>query len=1093
MKHIRKGFALVCILALVLQLFSGFPAAYAAQAEAAQPESAQPQTLDSAAIDAVFLSDLHNGLGGYGGLIQMMDELDAEGVSPRVLSHGGDYVEDDRGGQVDWQTQVYDVITGIENSVFPAALRVYTLGNHDWEDGTFGGRTDKEAAFEEIFGFPRCGVVYSDAEMEIYMIGAQNKTGTGGGGEGFDQADIDAFDAYLTTKENSRKVIFLQTHWPAHSSYNWKQRVVTNADVMIDMLNSHAENLDIVWLWGHNHYEDTMRYEILLPGDQIMYSAAISGSAWNNPKNPQYKTIQFIYANAACMNDMKYLTNGLENVSGPDYRGPAACLSVAVEDETVTFWYNRIQKVNDVWTYSHDANVTIHNQLFEHPATVVAERRLPSHEHSFAFDHTVEPTCTEEGYDLWVCQSCGAEDRRDPTPALGHDWDRGVVLVPASTASAGQRLRPCTRCPETVTEAIPRLPGVGPADIDFTDPEDAVKYAIDGQNAAAVTEGVGVKLLCAEGESAGPRDRVRVPVSGDWTATVKLRLEGNHVPQDGNSRFAFLAAAGEDGQNLAGLRWSDAALESCLRQAGADAEPVAAGPGFYRNAGYWLRLQKAGDDYSASWSADGERFSLLFTLEDTGIEAEYLILDAEQSGGAWESWQILLKSLNFRWVELPAERVWTKADGITLGERYVSVADGPYAMNNTAVPAKETYSGSTTTLGAVPVTVEDGVLRTAVSEDLLWTFRDSQGFQAYDGEATYLLYDTDGKLLRRTSMGRSNAGLVLDSAMTQNTRYYTWSFKEYEGTEAVFAMYANSERAYGTDYPGRVGANSAGFDIPGGLSQRSSGDPFAFMSDAACARISLYRQTDALDLLPLMNAIHEAHALEPGAYTPASAEALANAVAAAEAALSEVSTQEELAAAVEALNGVMAALEPGEPFRFTDVRNENSYYYTPVYWAYGADPQITSGVSEKLFGPGQVCTRAQVVTFLWRAAGSLEPMSAETGFTDVGAEAYYSRAVAWALEAGITSGVAPDRFQPEAPCTRAQIVTFLWRYAGSPAPQSTETAFEDVNPAAWYAEPVAWAYETGLTAGVKPTRFAPGGKCTRAQTVTFLWLLENME
>ena len=309
MKHIKKRIAAVCMLALVLQLFCGFPAAGAAGAERT--------LLDSAAVDAVFLSDLHNGLGGYTGLIQMMDELGNEGVSPRVLSHGGDYVEDDRGGQVNWQTQVYGMITDVESGVFPNASRVYTLGNHDWEDGTFGGRSDKETAFEELFGFPRCGVVYSDAEMEIYMIGAQNKTGTGGGGEGFDQADIDAFDAYLTSKENSRKVIFLQTHWPAHSSYNWKQRIVTNADVMIDMLNSHADQLDIVWLWGHNHYEDTMRYEILLPGDEIMYSATVSGSTWNNPRKPQYKTIRFIYANVACMNDMKYLTNGRENVSGP--------------------------------------------------------------------------------------------------------------------------------------------------------------------------------------------------------------------------------------------------------------------------------------------------------------------------------------------------------------------------------------------------------------------------------------------------------------------------------------------------------------------------------------------------------------------------------------------------------------------------------------------------------------------------------------------------------------------------------------------------------------------------------------------------------
>ena len=241
MRSFNKGLALTCALVMLLQLVF------------AVPVSAEAPALSAESYDVVFLSDLHNGVGGYNGLKQMMSELKAEGLNPRVLSHGGDYVEDDMGGQPDWQTQVYDVISGTEKAAFPEAKQVYTTGNHDFESGTFGGRTDKDAAFEEMFGFPRCGLGYADDELEIYYIGAQGVTGAGGGGEAFIDADIEAFDRYLASKEGSGKVIFLQTHWPGHSSYNFKQRVVTNADKLIDVMNKYGDDMDLVWLWGHNH------------------------------------------------------------------------------------------------------------------------------------------------------------------------------------------------------------------------------------------------------------------------------------------------------------------------------------------------------------------------------------------------------------------------------------------------------------------------------------------------------------------------------------------------------------------------------------------------------------------------------------------------------------------------------------------------------------------------------------------------------------------------------------------------------------------------------------------------------------------------
>ena len=160
----------------------------------------------------------------------------------------------------------------------------------------------------------------------------------------------------------------------------------------------------------------------------------------------------------------------------------------------------------------------------------------------------------------------------------------------------------------------------------------------------------------------------------------------------------------------------------------------------------------------------------------------------------------------------------------------------------------------------------------------------------------------------------------------------------------------------------------------------------------------------------------------------------------------------------------------------------DSYYYEAVKWA--VKNGITTGVSERLFGPKQPCTRAQVVTFLWRAAGSPEP-AGKAGFTDVPDDAYYAKAVAWAVEKGIATGIGGGQFAPKQACTRGQIASFLWRAAGSPAPKGTGS-FADVSADAYYAKAIAWAVENGITTGIGDGLFAPKDACTRAQIVTFL-------
>ena len=170
-----------------------------------------------------------------------------------------------------------------------------------------------------------------------------------------------------------------------------------------------------------------------------------------------------------------------------------------------------------------------------------------------------------------------------------------------------------------------------------------------------------------------------------------------------------------------------------------------------------------------------------------------------------------------------------------------------------------------------------------------------------------------------------------------------------------------------------------------------------------------------------------------------------------------------------------------ETLDFADVPTD-AYYYEAVKWA--AKKGITGGIGNGLFGPNQPCTRAQIVTFLWRAAGSPEP-KAMSSFADVSTDAYYAKAVAWAVENGITTGTGDGKFSPDATCTRAQSVTFLFRAIGKLVDSKAE--FSDVLTNSYYANAVAWAVENGVTNGIGDGLFGPDNSCTRAQIVTFLY------
>ena len=182
-------------------------------------------------------------------------------------------------------------------------------------------------------------------------------------------------------------------------------------------------------------------------------------------------------------------------------------------------------------------------------------------------------------------------------------------------------------------------------------------------------------------------------------------------------------------------------------------------------------------------------------------------------------------------------------------------------------------------------------------------------------------------------------------------------------------------------------------------------------------------------------------------------------------------------------------IEPSEPEiptenPFKDVK-KNDYFAMPVLWAVGKN--ITNGMSATSFAPNANCTRGQIVTFLWRACGSPEPTEKDNPFKDVKSNEYYYKAVLWAVEQGITTGLSKTTFGPNATCTRGQVATFLWRSQGEPAPKSSSNPFKDVKSSDYYFNAVLWAVENEVTQGMGGGKFAPNTSCSRGQIVTFLF------
>lgn len=192
-----------------------------------------------------------------------------------------------------------------------------------------------------------------------------------------------------------------------------------------------------------------------------------------------------------------------------------------------------------------------------------------------------------------------------------------------------------------------------------------------------------------------------------------------------------------------------------------------------------------------------------------------------------------------------------------------------------------------------------------------------------------------------------------------------------------------------------------------------------------------------------------------------------------------------------------ALIVPGSPSGpvvldnpFVDVK-ESDYFYDAVLWAYYAKPQVTNGLDATHFGPAVTCTRGQIVTFLWRALGEPAPTITKNPFEDVKESDYFYKAVLWAVEKGVTNGVDDTHFAPNANCKREHAVAFLYRAAGKPEYSNKTNPFTDVSSSAYYYDAVLWAVEKNITRGMDATHFGPSAACQRSQIVTFLYRFMN--
>ena len=390
--------------------------------------------------EILFISDLHSGRNaenGYHNLRAMFRLLrENDDFIPEVVAGGGDYLESRTYDDADWPHS-FEVLHDIMYETSPDTVQALTAGNHDWE-----WSRQSEETLEKLLGFPRVCNSYSGDDFELFQIGAHKN---GSDQEEFLEEDIAKLRVFLDSMAGSGKLIFIQTHWPLHYGYNGSNRSTKNADLMIELLNEYAAQLDICFVWGHNHNQDAMRHKVLVSGDELRIT------------KKEYRTLQFTYVNAGCLNE-RHAKEG----AGPEdsYYGPGYLLEARIRDDTLILDYGHI---TGAWpdpenaAYDHDADLLY--------VPDIQEARPSHHEipllHRAACDHvfseeTTAATCTEPGLVVRVCAKCGLRTE-EALPALGHDLTAHAAAAPTCTEVGWDAYDTCTRCDYTTCKELPAL------------------------------------------------------------------------------------------------------------------------------------------------------------------------------------------------------------------------------------------------------------------------------------------------------------------------------------------------------------------------------------------------------------------------------------------------------------------------------------------------------------------------------------------------------------------------------------------------------------------------------------------------------------
>ncbi len=557
------------------------------------------------------------------------------------------------------------------------------------------------------------------------------------------------------------------------------------------------------------------------------------------------------------------------------------------------------------------------------------------------------PTCTEAGFTTYTCTKCGASYTGDRVDPLGHDWDSGKVTTEPTETTSGVLTYTCTRCGTQKTERIPRT-GAGPVDIDFTNTADADKYEIVGQSQAAPAQGTGLALVTTRnavetcndqnsGDQANtPEDLVRIPVNGDWTATLTVDFNTNGASNGYYQFFGFYGAEGEDYQNMAGIRGGNNDLQNFLRVGGAitaDTDGVKSSPGFSSNGTYVLRLEKEGTTYICYRTNDGENFTEMFRYEDTGIEAEYIVIDAYT--GMTTGYKFTLKSLTFEGgggTEPPAvnydelNNAIAAAEGIDLTD----YTDASVAALNSALSAARiaAYSTKQAEVDAAAAALNDAIAalekKPAPEPDktaLEQAIRDAEALDPNDytdeSAAALARAITAAKAALRAAQDQE----AIDSALSAlNSVIESLEAKAPAADKTELDVLVSAAEKYVEDdfTPESFAQLTAAVEAAKAV--QSNEEATQDEVDAAAQAVQdaldhLEKLPEALNKEALINAIAAAEALNPDDYTADSAKALADALAAANDALANAADQNAVDAAADALQNVIDHLEtkPEEP------------------------------------------------------------------------------------------------------------------------------------------------------------------------------------